>query len=195
MKTLFALAAVAALSLATPAVGQVGSVVTFAHQNGASTFESTTLTVQNGNADTYTFGDASGYTANLDAGLLTVDFFAPATTPCTGRFCPPSDNVFLNGAGLLITSSDFDFASIISGLTITNTGGYGFTAGDVSLVGSNGIFFNFGGDYNNASGFTAAFATTAVPEPATWAMMLMGFGAMGLSLRRRHKLTNFAQLA
>nr|WP_223276762.1 PEPxxWA-CTERM sorting domain-containing protein [Sphingomonas daechungensis] len=25
----------------------------------------------------------------------------------------------------------------------------------------------------------------AVPEPATWAMMLFGFGAVGLSMRRR----------
>ncbi|HWJ59374.1 MAG TPA: PEPxxWA-CTERM sorting domain-containing protein [Sphingomicrobium sp.] len=25
----------------------------------------------------------------------------------------------------------------------------------------------------------------AVPEPATWAMMLIGFGAMGWSIRRR----------
>ena len=27
--------------------------------------------------------------------------------------------------------------------------------------------------------------TTAVPEPASWAMMLVGFGAMGVALRRR----------
>jgi opacity protein-like surface antigen len=29
------------------------------------------------------------------------------------------------------------------------------------------------------------FAVAAVPEPATWAMMIMGFGAMGALLRRR----------
>ena len=27
--------------------------------------------------------------------------------------------------------------------------------------------------------------TGAVPEPSTWAMMMMGFGAVGLGLRRR----------
>lgn len=30
--------------------------------------------------------------------------------------------------------------------------------------------------------------TAAVPEPATWAMMLLGFGAMGVSLRRRRRI-------
>ena len=31
----------------------------------------------------------------------------------------------------------------------------------------------------------------AVPEPATWAMMLVGFGAVGYGMRRRAKV-NFA---
>lgn len=31
------------------------------------------------------------------------------------------------------------------------------------------------------------FATGAVPEPATWAMMLLGFGGMGMTMRRRRK--------
>jgi len=38
-------------------------------------------------------------------------------------------------------------------------------------------------------------ATAAVPEPGTWAMMLLGFGGMGLALRRRCKLKTIAQLA
>ena len=38
---------------------------------------------------------------------------------------------------------------------------------------------------------TVQFASvkSAVPEPATWAMMLMGFGAIGFAMRRRQKLT------
>ena len=35
----------------------------------------------------------------------------------------------------------------------------------------------------------------AVPEPATWAMMLIGFGAMGVSLRRRRRTSNLLQAA
>jgi len=39
----------------------------------------------------------------------------------------------------------------------------------------------------NTQGFSDAVVipTTAVPEPATWAMMLLGFGAIGFALRRR----------
>ncbi|MFD1789864.1 FxDxF family PEP-CTERM protein [Sphingomonas floccifaciens] len=54
---------------------------------------------------------------------------------------------------------------------------------------------------SGTSGGDAAFAgtlsfasTSAVPEPATWAMMLIGFGAVGATMRRRKQVArvNFA---
>ena len=41
----------------------------------------------------------------------------------------------------------------------------------------------------NASSSAVLYSTgaSAVPEPATWAMMLIGFGAVGYSLRRRER--------
>lgn len=36
---------------------------------------------------------------------------------------------------------------------------------------------------------------TAVPEPGTWAMMLMGFGAAGFAMRRRRRSDGLSQLA
>lgn len=36
-------------------------------------------------------------------------------------------------------------------------------------------------------GGTFTLMSSAVPEPATWAMLLLGFGAMGVSLRRRKR--------
>lgn len=36
---------------------------------------------------------------------------------------------------------------------------------------------------------------SAVPEPSTWAMMLLGFGAMGVSVRRRRRTNNLLQAA
>jgi hypothetical protein len=43
----------------------------------------------------------------------------------------------------------------------------------------------------NVTGKTAynlSVTTPAVPEPATWAMMLLGFGAVGIAMRRKGKL-------
>lgn len=37
----------------------------------------------------------------------------------------------------------------------------------------------------DVSHITAYSSTAAVPEPATWAMMLLGFGAIGFGMRRR----------
>lgn len=46
-------------------------------------------------------------------------------------------------------------------------------------------------DYNDLSfSFTNTFsAPGAVPEPSTWAMMILGFGAVGGVLRRRRKVS------
>ena len=41
--------------------------------------------------------------------------------------------------------------------------------------------------YDNFT-FDAATTTPAVPEPATWAMMIAGFGAVGAAMRRRTKM-------
>lgn len=51
---------------------------------------------------------------------------------------------------------------------------------------------------NFNSGSTVTLFQTgvrAVPEPGTWAMMLLGFGGIGYSLRRRRKIGTIAQLA
>lgn len=47
---------------------------------------------------------------------------------------------------------------------------------------------------NGSYGGNATFMPAAVPEPATWAMMLLGFGAIGFSMRKRRRPT-LAQIA
>jgi hypothetical protein len=59
------------------------------------------------------------------------------------------------------------------------------------------ILDSFGGNNRNftINGISAEGATGAVPEPATWAMMIIGFGLVGCTMRRKQRSTvsyNFA---
>jgi hypothetical protein len=47
----------------------------------------------------------------------------------------------------------------------------------------------------NGSGSAVGSPVGAVPEPSTWAMMLLGFGAIGASMRRKRKPITLPQLA
>ena len=47
---------------------------------------------------------------------------------------------------------------------------------------------------SNAQIFGTGY-TPPVPEPATWAMMLLGFGGIGVAMRRRRKAAPLAQIA
>jgi hypothetical protein len=62
------------------------------------------------------------------------------------------------------------------------TNQYSLGAGDYTLT--------IMGDNNGAGSLGGTVTINAVPEPAAWAMMLIGFGAIGASMRRRR--TRFA---
>ncbi|MBS0480199.1 MAG: PEP-CTERM sorting domain-containing protein [Proteobacteria bacterium] len=81
-------------------------------------------------------------------------------------------------------------ADWISGNAGSTLSVYGVEIGFGS--GWQGNFFgavdNVSVQFGNAGGLSSNFevaATAGVPEPATWAMMIMGFGLMGYSMRRR----------
>ena len=117
----------------------------------------------------------------------------------TFTFTLPIDGM---GSGTVTTSvtdlgsaSDVDFTSVfINGVAaeITRTAGGAFevafvnsvpiVAGELNRLVVNGISRG-----NGAYGGQATFAplSSAVPEPATWAMMIMGFGVVGYAMRRR----------
>lgn len=87
--------------------------------------------------------------------------------------------------------------------------------GSVTSVNGGSVFINFdntpqlittpGGSFTlqvNDVSVAAGGATQilsgqlqAVPEPATWAMMLLGFGAIGMAMRRRRRNLALPQLA
>jgi hypothetical protein len=57
------------------------------------------------------------------------------------------------------------------------------------------VFYQVGGGGYESDNHTVGYFTGrggVIPEPATWAMMIAGFGLVGASLRQRNKATGFA---
>ena len=90
------------------------------------------------------------------------------------------------------------------GIAGGDSGGPGFVDGKLATINSYGLTFgtnfgDFGGGLNSGwgefSGYVPVYihtdfiATTAVPEPASWALLIMGFGLTGATMRRRRGVT------
>lgn len=149
---------------------------------------------------------AGGYGGNLQNGTL-VGSGALAGLAALGG----GTGAFLENPKLESGLSDqnggiIDFATLLTGYTV-----FGIHAGDAGVKNASGkkldgnatYFFAFDAgagldkivlldrDLVNSTGLSnAALYRTgggAVPEPATWAMMLIGFGAVGVGLRRRKR--------
>ena len=54
---------------------------------------------------------------------------------------------------------------------------------DLALLDAIGWYFNF----EVLDNLDYVFNTSAIPEPATWATMLVGFGAVGFAMRRQRR--------
>jgi hypothetical protein len=128
------------------------------------------------------------YLSVLGGGSATITFDAPVTAFQFDWGSIDSYNT------LTISSSGAD-PMIIPGTNFTNPAN-----GDQVLPGTNGLFTVRGDAGETFSSITLtsgsnsfeidnlAVKTGAVPEPATWAMMIMGFGGIGAMIRRRHGL-------
>ena len=74
-------------------------------------------------------------------------------------------------------------AGTITGLSIANGASFGFRWVDVDSTGS-----DHGIGIDNLSINAALAPVAGVPEPSTWALLILGFGLVGGALRRRRKL-------
>ena len=139
--------------------------------------------IHNGNANHNAFAFSVLGNPNVTVSDLTTGFAAVSTSNTSAITAPPF-GTFYTGIDCTICGPGYDGAS--KALLSFKVG----SASRLSLasLGSNsGVFFTT--DLVNANGKTgnigATFATTAVPEPATWAMLLLGFGMIGFAMRKR----------
>lgn len=94
-------------------------------------------------------------------------------------------------SGILLQGLDIDFTSItLDGFAFTQTGfdpsteTWELIPPQNVLAGSHTITVT-GRAPTGAGSYGGNINLTAVPEPGTWAMMLVGFGAVGFAMRRR----------
>jgi hypothetical protein len=117
---------------------------------------------------------------------------------CAGNLCGTINDI----NPLSVGTSVSPLFSLLDGLTFTLTSITSVDRSNPALIGFTGTG-TFGGMlngqavnatagsivYSSQGGGTTTFSalTTALPEPGTWAMMLLGFGGIGLAMRRRRR--------
>mgnify|MGYP003583926585 CR=1 FL=1 len=100
---------------------------------------------------------------------------------------PDAKLIEVTKAGAVLSALDLNGYSVrqIEGVTVDN-------AGNIFLVGEIGPGQTGSGGPSGILKFARAGGAGAVPEPATWAMMIGGFALAGSTLRRRKLAVRFA---
>jgi hypothetical protein len=154
---------------------------------------------------------------SLFIGFLPTDGYTPSELAALSAFIMGGGNVILtgeNGNSLFTVSnaainsalmslgssmrigidaglSGYQTATILTANTATaGTAGFQFAAPSL-VTGGTGLYAT------TSNGVFLAFenVTAGVPEPATWVMMLVGFGAIGGTLRRHQKVATRVRFA
>lgn len=119
---------------------------------------------------------APGVQALQSNTLITVTNVGTGQTASYNPFFPGNDNYVDAVAGVYQNSARLNFNFLL---------GAGFTPNVDSTY---SVILNSNGNSLTVFARLGAGATGAVPEPATWAMMILGFGLVGFALRRREKV-------
>ena len=157
----------------------------------------------------------SNYVVNADTGTVTrfTDVFYGAGDVNAGVDPTVTSNAYRHGTGnqfAIDTNTDFLVRQANNAGTLTSVGSLGVAVGPRTA-----FDIDFGGvgflqDVNrfyrvnlatgqatlvgNTSSALFGIAVAPVPEPGIWAMMILGFGAMGCAMRRRSALTKASRM-
>lgn len=123
-------------------------------------------------------GDSLNF-GNVNAGDV-LTFFIHVNPNEDGDGDPSNDRYFYSNKALNFDGVNHVYSSSYAG------GDYDIPAGTYVAFED----LDYGGDFNYADldfVFTNVSVSSAVPEPATWAMMLLGIGFVGGAMRRKQK--------
>ncbi len=126
----------------------------------------------------------SGFTVNPDGTPA-----APITSPGYAYCNPSGCDYDAVGGSYGVGGPGRNLGAVLGSLTATPTGPASYfiigNGVDVTLTTAGSLFAQVNDTYypNNVGSF--AVDVTAVPDPATWTLLVAGFGGVGLAARRR----------
>ncbi len=200
-KFLGSLALGLALVAASPAAAQIAPA--FTYTGGSTAFDTRPFTL----GYSFTLSDtttinALGYWSGGDlsshrvaiwdmSGHMLTSGTVSGADPLDGNYRYDSIAPLLLGAGSYVIGGEFFSGNFPINLTgVNNAANYGWTQDRYAGVGFTFPTSTSAGGYGQQGIALVNFSiaqTAAVPEPATWAMMLVGFGAIGATTRRRKR--------
>nr|WP_314445824.1 FxDxF family PEP-CTERM protein [uncultured Sphingomonas sp.] len=192
MKSLKLGVALAIAAAALPGTASAAEIITSGPE--ATTVANTKLEVGPDSSFTIGFSDAAlsnpfnellTFTTDV-AGMLSIILSSTSTSALDDT---DFSGVFLTGTGI---TSPLSISEVLADPNETRAlNNFQVAAGTYTLN-----IQGRPGTQNGAFGGNVAFQSmAAVPEPGTWAMMLLGFGAVGFSMRRRRRGTHLYQAA
>ncbi|MBY0583667.1 MAG: PEPxxWA-CTERM sorting domain-containing protein [Sphingomonas sp.] len=150
--------------------------------------------IHDGNANHNAFSFSILGNPNITVSDLTSGFTAISTSNADNVSSPPF-GIFFSGVDCTTACGPGYAGGYAGDLSFTVSAASPLSI--ASLGSNNGVYFT--SDLINERGKTgnvgATIATSAVPEPATWAMMLVGFGGIGAAMRRKPKVTTRIRFA
>lgn len=189
MKTILALATVATALMSSPASAQAdftGATINYSYYfpTTGDLYTSTNYVVGPG-VEVLNVANDPAITLDISGNTIMVDYYRSANW----------SNFLFNG---WVISDQINGLNDITGVTINpsstwlafNQSNIAFTADSITV---NWAALNFSSGDRLLLDVT--FAAAGVPEPSTWAMMLLGFGCVGFAMRRRRNTTSFARSA
>lgn len=140
--------------------------------------EAISYTTQAGNNYAFLAGDGYPIGGNANSDLryrLELTFDNGAVLQ--GAYAPGSINTFIPGSAVTVGNETFTLNEFSFTRSLANV------VGQFQATPGTGD----GNDYQGNYRFTSSVAAGAVPEPASWALMLGGFGLAGAAFRRRRQ--------